>query len=372
MYDSTSQPAPLHQLPHHPPSLSLTPTTISWTGRTTAGTPPPLTTMTSQDTNTNGNGNTLKLYYWYTSFYSQRVLMALYEKRVPFKTQIVSLLAEEQYEPWFLKLNPRAEVPVLTDGVKVIPDSIRIIEYLEDNFSNGQFGQLTPKEKGSEESKNIQRFRDLLETLPIPALTFGTAIHPELVDNPKPPFTPLLLKRMKETAKTRHVIIREHAEKTPEFQEALMEKAAAAEHGSLNLNKTREEMDEVLQEFDSVLQKVEDELSSHTEGKSSWWLCGELFSIADIDLAILLNRLNCLGYERRFWAEEKRPLLEAYWYKIQKRDSFKRATYFSANAMRLTKLRGTLKQSKTLLASLTAAMAIAVISYIVYRRVLKS
>lgn len=63
--------------------------------------------------------------------------MALYEKRVPFKSQVVSLLAKEQYEPWFLRLNPRGEVPVLTDGVKVIPDSVRIVEYLEDNFSNG-------------------------------------------------------------------------------------------------------------------------------------------------------------------------------------------------------------------------------------------
>lgn len=64
--------------------------------------------------------------------------MALYEKRVPFKSQVVSLLAKEQYKPWFLRLNPRGEVPVLTDGVKVIPDSVRIVEYLEDNFSNGR------------------------------------------------------------------------------------------------------------------------------------------------------------------------------------------------------------------------------------------
>lgn len=64
--------------------------------------------------------------------------MALYEKRVPFKKQVVSLIAQEQYSSWFLKLNPCGEVPVLTDGVKIIPDSVRIIEYLEDNFSNGR------------------------------------------------------------------------------------------------------------------------------------------------------------------------------------------------------------------------------------------
>lgn len=52
-------------------------------------------------------------------------------------------------------------------------------------------------------------------------------------------------------------------------------------------------------------------------------MCGSLFSIADVDLAILLNRLNQLGYERRFWSEGKRPALQAYWERIQKRDSFK-------------------------------------------------
>lgn len=65
--------------------------------------------------------------------------MALYEKRVPFKSRVVSLPTREQYEPWFLRLNPSGEVPVLTDGVKIIPDSVRIVEYLEDNFSNGLF-----------------------------------------------------------------------------------------------------------------------------------------------------------------------------------------------------------------------------------------
>lgn len=63
--------------------------------------------------------------------------MAMFEKKVAFKPQIVNIAKGEQYQPWFLEINPRGEVPVLQDGVKVIPDSARIIDYLEDNFSNG-------------------------------------------------------------------------------------------------------------------------------------------------------------------------------------------------------------------------------------------
>lgn len=63
--------------------------------------------------------------------------MALYEKNLPFESHLINLVKEAQYEPWFLKLNPRGEVPVLQDTGKIIPDSVRIIDYLEDNFSNG-------------------------------------------------------------------------------------------------------------------------------------------------------------------------------------------------------------------------------------------
>lgn len=70
-----------------------------------------------------------------------------------------------------------------------------------------------------------------------------------------------------EVAKNRPMIIREHAERTQEFRDALLEKAANVEHGALNINKTREEMDELLLEVDSALGNVEEELSLHTEGK---------------------------------------------------------------------------------------------------------
>ncbi|KAG0727302.1 Ganglioside-induced differentiation-associated protein 1 [Chionoecetes opilio] len=323
-------------------------------------------------TTNNGNGNSLKLYYHPMSFYSQRVLMTLHEKRVSFKKQVVSLFAKEQYESWFLRLNPRGEVPVLTDGVKVIPDSVRIIEYLEDNFCNGQFGQLTPREKGSEESKKIQAFRECLEGLPVAAVTYGTAGNPHLWDNPKLPFTPSRLKQMAEMAKTRHIMIREQAEKNPEFKDALLEKAAAAEHGNLNLNKTPEEMDDVLKKFDVALGRVEEELATHTGDCGGWWLCGEVFSMADIELSILLNRLYLLGHEKRFWAEGKRPHLQAYWERIQQRASFKRSTQFCLRGLQMASLHMALKEHRGVLASLTAALGLAALSYALYRRVNKS
>lgn len=63
--------------------------------------------------------------------------MTLHEKKLPFDSVIINITKGEQYSPTFLKVNPRGEVPVLQDSGKVIPDSARIIDYLEDNFTNG-------------------------------------------------------------------------------------------------------------------------------------------------------------------------------------------------------------------------------------------
>lgn len=71
-----------------------------------------------------------------------------------------------------------------------------------------------------------------------------------------------------------------------------------------------------------VIYSLSLDFNSTPSEHAAWWLCGELFSIADIDLAILLNRLNLLGYERRFWTEGKRPHIQAYWERIQQRSSF--------------------------------------------------
>lgn len=64
--------------------------------------------------------------------------MAMYEKRLCYQSVSVDILGGENYKPCYLEINPRGEVPVLRDGVKVIPDSNRIVDYLEDNFSNGK------------------------------------------------------------------------------------------------------------------------------------------------------------------------------------------------------------------------------------------
>lgn len=57
--------------------------------------------------------------------------MALYEKNIEFEPLIVDIIRGEQYSSWFLEINPRGEIPVLKVSNQVIPDSTRILDYLE-------------------------------------------------------------------------------------------------------------------------------------------------------------------------------------------------------------------------------------------------
>ena len=76
----------------------------------------------------------LKLYHAEPGANSLKCLIPLKEKRLEFESMYVDLHKFEQHEPWFLKINPEGQVPVLDhDGVIVTHSSV-INEYLEDAF----------------------------------------------------------------------------------------------------------------------------------------------------------------------------------------------------------------------------------------------
>jgi glutathione S-transferase len=63
--------------------------------------------------------------------------MTLYEKDIPFVEEMVNINLGDQFRDEFIKLNPKAEVPVLKDREKdvVVADSEVITIYLEENYA---------------------------------------------------------------------------------------------------------------------------------------------------------------------------------------------------------------------------------------------
>jgi glutathione S-transferase len=74
----------------------------------------------------------LELYHAEPVANSMKVLLCLKEKGLDFVSHYVDLLRFEQHEPWFVRINPNGQVPVLVHDGKVITESTVIDEYLED------------------------------------------------------------------------------------------------------------------------------------------------------------------------------------------------------------------------------------------------
>ncbi|XP_023936772.1 ganglioside-induced differentiation-associated protein 1 [Bicyclus anynana] len=265
------------------------------------------------------NKTNIFLYCNYYSFYSQKVLMALYEKNIEFEPLVIDITKGEQYSPWFLEINPRGEIPVLKVNNSIIPDSTRILDYLELYLDQ----ETTPLVEVSQDNKvlsNINKFRDLIEALPAGLITVGSFFHPHLGGTPKLPFILPVREVLKTGDLSSSKNLRKLAEENPKARDVLLYKAEIQDRKHEILT-SEEEYLKVLNIVNEVLSHVEEQLKQQNEDN---WLCCEKFTIADISLAVLLQRLWELGLENRFWAEGKRPYIENYFHRVKQRESFKK------------------------------------------------
>ncbi|KAJ0178274.1 hypothetical protein K1T71_006097 [Dendrolimus kikuchii] len=265
-----------------------------------------------------GRKSNARLYCNYYSFYSQKVLMALYEKNIDFEPFIVDITKGEQYSSWFLEINPRGEIPVLKVNNEIIPDSTRILDYLE-FYLDSDKPQLINVSTDSKVISKINKFRELIEALPAGVITVGSFFHPYLCGTPKLPFILPVREVLKNGDLSSSRNLRKLAEENPKAKSILLYKADIQDRKHEILTSEIEYL-KILNIVDQVLVQIEQQLKTQPEGN---WLCCEHFSIADINLAVLLQRLWELGLEGRYWENGKRPLIENYYNRVKQRESFK-------------------------------------------------
>ena len=76
----------------------------------------------------------LTFYYGSGSPFAWRVWLSLEHKALPYEFKLLSFDAKDTQKPEFLALNPRGQVPVLTDGDFALYESAVIPEYLEERY----------------------------------------------------------------------------------------------------------------------------------------------------------------------------------------------------------------------------------------------
>ena len=101
---------------------------------------------------------------------SQKVRLALAEKHVAYTNRFVDIeLRLQNFEPDYLRLNPRGVVPTLVHGEKVVTDSAKIIRYIDDAFDGPG---LSPDDEA--DRRLMDEWIELQDRLRIRELTFGS------------------------------------------------------------------------------------------------------------------------------------------------------------------------------------------------------
>ncbi|KAJ3611075.1 hypothetical protein NHX12_021091 [Muraenolepis orangiensis] len=187
----------------------------------------------------------MTLYHWTQSFNSQKVRLAIAEKSLLCEEYDVSLPLSEHNEPWFMRLNPAGEVPVLVHGDQVISGCPRLVP-----------------EEGSTYSHRVQHYRELLDSLQMDAYTHGCILHPEItVDSHIPTYATTRIRAQIGNTESK---LKQLAEENPELKDAYIAKQRRLK-SKLFDHDNMKYLKKLLDELEGVLDQVETELQRRAE-----------------------------------------------------------------------------------------------------------
>jgi glutathione S-transferase len=122
----------------------------------------------------------MKLYSGPLSLFSRKVEIALHEKGLAFEQVLVPFSQTRGYSPKHpdvLALNPKGQVPVLSDGDLSLYDSTVILEYLEDAYPAPALYPRSPQERAR--CRLLDVFADEIMLAPLRFLMHRTEPKPD-------------------------------------------------------------------------------------------------------------------------------------------------------------------------------------------------
>ncbi|KAK6982279.1 hypothetical protein BgiMline_017652 [Biomphalaria glabrata] len=306
----------------------------------------------------------LVLYYFPTSFSSQKVLISFFEKELKFKPCIVSLFHGQHMEPWYIRLNPNGiHVPVLVHGDKVINDPDKIIEYI-DTLKNGP--NLMPP-KTSLFGQQVSKFQESLEKIPVDVISYGVIFHPHLSEGGCQ--LPVAIQRsMKENFAKRLRYLISLSTIYPDLRDCYLAKSqTAAEKYDLITDEDR--VRGHIEQLSSFLNNVEGELRQryNIDSADAMYLFGDSLTVADIGLYVLITRLQLLGLVPHCVPASKFPLTHRHYTLLSARPSINLLLQ-DMSKLRYTLLLEDLKASGTYAALALGAGLVLVAAYYFIKR----
>ncbi|XP_046577047.1 ganglioside-induced differentiation-associated protein 1-like [Haliotis rubra] len=247
------------------------------------------------------------LYMSGTSYFAQKALMALFVKNEPFAEKLVDQNVNDNYESWYMKLNPLGKVPVLEDRGKIIPESDDIIDYLDKELPQGL--RLVP-EPSTDLGREVAHFRKLLN-VNVVIIIFGLAYNPHL----SPDYTAAKTrKELDEIIDGKIAKLERYASENPNLRDAYLAKIPPLQQRK-ELCSNPEVVQRALDDLQTTLDEVEAKVIKGSPGET--WLLSSDLTAADISLAVLLRRVSLSGLASLYFSPTQRPALHKYWLRLQ-------------------------------------------------------
>jgi glutathione S-transferase len=228
----------------------------------------------------------LTLYHNDMSVCAQKVRLCLAEKEIVYEAKHLNLRAGDQKRPDYLALNPNGYVPTLVHDDFVVYESTVICEYIDDTFPDPP---LKPAEaKGRARMRGFTKFID-------------AAIFPATA--------------------TVSMSIAFHHQYKPEMYET-MEKARPgwlANFRQLQKGTENPAFPAAIKRLDKMIADMDAAFAEH----GGPWLVGQAYSLADVDYAPYVTRLDHLKFLPGMIA--KRPRVAAWYDRLRARKPYQDA-----------------------------------------------
>lgn len=104
----------------------------------------------------------MKFYFHPVSSNCQKVLMAFYERGVPFEPVVIDMFDAAENARYKAEINPLGKIPsLLTDEGEVLPESSLIIEYADLRFPDAGLPMIPEDRREALEARRWDRFVDI-------------------------------------------------------------------------------------------------------------------------------------------------------------------------------------------------------------------
>ncbi len=232
----------------------------------------------------------ITLYHFDASVCSEKVRMVLFEKNLDWENREVDLFKGEQFDPAYMKLNPKAVVPTLIHDGRVLNDSTLICEYIDEVWPAPALSPADPYER-----LQMRAYAKACDE----GLHQGIACIS---------YASMFRERLRKQNKTHEEMLKHYARivdlERRDRQMAVYEQAQDAPH-----------VYRAVAAYEKTFAKIEKVL-----GDGRMWLCGGMFSLAEINLVTYFARLEWMNL-LDVWIHD-RPLTTAWYARIKARPCF--------------------------------------------------